>query len=130
MKRFLLGFLIGILFVGLVGVLLVFAAIRLRSGGRVPTVAANSALVLHLEGDVPEQAPFDVAVPYFQDQPPLTIADTWRLLQQAAAASRIKSLLLEPQGLSVGWAKLEDLRAEILASKKSGKPVYAYLRGA
>jgi protease-4 len=130
MKRFLLGFVIGILFVGLLGVLLVFAAVRLGSGGRAPTVAANSALVLHLEGDVPEQAPVDVAVPYFQDQPPLTIADTWRLLQQAAADSRIKALVLEPQGLSTGWAKLEELRAQILAFKKSGKPVYAYLRGA
>jgi protease IV len=131
MKRFLLGFLIGILFVGLVGVLLVFAAIRLgSSGGRPPTVAANSALVLHLEGDVPEQAGYDVTIPYLQDQPPLTIADTWRLLQKAAADSRIKALVLEPEGLTTGWAKLEELRAQIVAFKKSGKPVYAYLRGA
>jgi len=130
MKRFLLGFVIGILFVGLVGVLLVLAAMRFGGGGRTPTVASNSALVLHLEGDVPEQAPFDVAVPYFQDEPPLTIADTWRLLQQAAADGRIKALVLEPRGLSVGWAKLEELRSEILTFKKSGKPVYAYLRGA
>jgi protease-4 len=130
MKRFLLGFVIGILFVGLVGVLLVLAAMRFGAAGRAPTVAANSALVLHLEGDVPEQAPFEVAVPYFQDQPPLTVADTWRLLQQAAADSRIKALVLEPKGLSVGWAKLEELRAQILDFKKSGKPVYAYLRGA
>src|SRR5580658_417081 len=113
MKKFLLGFVIGIVFVGLLGVIVVFAVIRL--GGRTPTVAANSALVLHLEGDVPEQAPVDVVVPYFQDQPPLTIADTWRLLQQAAADSRIKALVLEPEGLSVGWAKLEELHAQILA---------------
>jgi protease IV len=129
MKRFLLGFVIGIVFTGLLAVLLVFAAMRF-GGGRAPTVSSNSALVLHLEGDVPEQAPVDVVVPYLQDQPPLTIADTWRLLQQAAADSRIKSLVLEPQGLTTGWAKLEELRAQILAFKKSGKPVYAYLRGA
>jgi protease-4 len=129
MKRFLLGFVIGILFAGLLAVLLVAATIRF-GGDRTPTVAANSALVLHLEGDVPEQAPVDVAVPYFQDQPPLTIVETWRVLQQAAADTRIKALILEPQGLSTGWAKLEELRAEILAFKKSGKPVYAYLRGA
>jgi protease-4 len=51
-------------------------------------------------------------------------------LQQAAADSRIKALVLEPSGLSTGWAKLEELRAQILTFKKSGKPVYAYLRGA
>ena len=30
----------------------------------------------------------------------------------------------------MGWAKLEELRGSILAFKKTGKPVYAYLRGA
>jgi protease-4 len=129
MKRFLIGFVIGILFAGLLVVLLGFAAVRF-GGSRPPVVAANSALVLHLEGDVPEQAPMDVPLPYFQEQEPLTVADTWRLLQQAAADSRIKALVLEPQGLSTGWAKLEEIHAQILAFKKSGKPVYAYLRGA
>jgi protease-4 len=128
MRKFVLGFVIGILFVGMLGVLVVFAAMRF--GNRAPSVASNSTLVLHLEGDVPEQAPVDVPVPYFQDQAPLTVADTWRLLQEAANDSRIKSLVLEPEGLSTGWAKLEELRADILAFKKSGKPVYAYLRGA
>jgi protease-4 len=130
MKRFLLGFVIGIVFVGLLGVLLIFAAIRAGGGTRTHTVSANSALVLHLEGDLPEQAPVDVPIPYLQGEEPLTVADTWRLLQQAAADSRIKALVLEPEGLSTGWAKLEEIRAEIVAFKKSGKPVYAYLRGA
>jgi protease-4 len=128
MRRFLLGFVIGIVFVVLLGVLLVFAAVRF--GGRAPSVAANSALILHLEGDVPEQAPVDVTLPYIQEQPPMTVADTWRLLQQAAGDSRIKSLILEPHDLSIGWAKLEELRNQILTFKKSGKPVYAYLKGA
>ena len=30
----------------------------------------------------------------------------------------------------MGWAKLEELHADILNFKKSGKPVYAFLRGA
>jgi protease-4 len=42
----------------------------------------------------------------------------------------VKALILEPRGLDAGWAKLEELRAEILAFKASGKPVYAYLRNA
>ena len=52
------------------------------------------------------------------------------MLRNAAADSRIKALVLEPRGLSVGWAKLEEIRDDILTFKKSGKPVYAYLRGA
>jgi protease-4 len=133
MKNFFLGFVIGIVFVGLVGVLVVFAAVRLAGsyGAERPvTVSDNSALILNLEGTVPEQAPVDVAFPYFQQQPPLTVLDTWKLLHRAASDTRVKALVLEPRGLDAGWAKLEELRAEILSFKQSGKPVYAYLRNA
>ncbi len=87
-------------------------------------------MVLQLEGDLPEQSPVDYQIPFLQDEQPPTVAETWQLLRNAAADSRIKAMVLEPRGLSVGWAKLEELRADILAFKKSGKPVYAYLRGA
>jgi len=133
MKNFFLGFAIGIVFVGLVGVLLIFAAVRLAGsyGAERPVmVSDNSALILNLEGAVPEQAPVDVAIPYFQQQPPLTVLDTWKLLRRAAGDTKVKALILEPRGLDAGWAKLEELRAEILAFKQSGKPVYAYLRNA
>ena len=38
--------------------------------------------------------------------------------------------MLEPRDLTVGWAKLEELRDDVAAFKKSGKPVFVYLRGA
>ena len=133
MKKFLLGFVIGIVFTGLVLVILGFAAVRMAStlGGERPvSVPDTAALVLNLEGAVPEQAPVDVAIPYFQRQPPLTVLDTWKLLRRAAGDTRVKALVLEPRGLDAGWAKLEELRAEVVAFKQSGKPVYAYLRNA
>ena len=133
MKKFFLGFVIGIVFVGLVVVLLGFAAVRMAStfGGERPvTVSDNSALILNLEGAVPEQAPVDVAIPFLQQQTPLTVLDTWKLLRRAAGDTQVKALVLEPRGIDAGWAKLEELRAEILAFKQSGKPVYAYLRNA
>jgi protease-4 len=133
MKKFLLGFVIGIVFAGLVLVILGFAAVRVAStlgGERLVTVSDNTALVLNLQGAVPEQAPVDVAIPYLQQQPPLTVLDTWKLLRRAAGDTRVKALVLEPRGLDAGWAKLEELRAEIVAFKQSGKPVYAFLRNA
>jgi protease-4 len=114
-------------------VLVGFAMVRLAStyGGERPvSVSDNSALVLNLEGAVPEQAPVDVAIPFLQQQTPLTVLDTWKLLHRAAGDTRVKALVLEPRGLDAGWAKLEELRAEILAFKQSGKPVYAFLRNA
>ncbi len=131
MKKFLLGFVIGIVFAGLVAVILGFAALRVAAtlGGERPvSVADNTALVLNLQGEVPEQAPVEVALPIVQQQPSITVLDTWKMLHRAAGDTRIKALLLEPRGLDAGWAKLEELRSEILEFKKSGKPVYAYLR--
>ena len=129
MKKFLLGFLMGLIFVGLVFVVVIFAAIRL-GGTRRATVANNSALVLQLEGDLPEKAPVDIPIPFLDQQQPLSIVETWQLLRNAAADSRIKALVLEPRDVQVGWAKLEELRGDIVNFKKTGKPVYAYLRGA
>ncbi len=129
MKKFLFGFLIGLLFAGLAVVIVIAAAMRF-GGARKPTVEANSTLVLHLEGDLPEQSPVEFQIPFLTEQQPLTVAETWQALRDAAADSRIKAVMLEPRGLSVGWAKLEELRADLVNFKKSGKPVYAYLRGA
>ena len=133
MKKFLLGFVIGIVFAGLVAVILGFAALRIAAtlGGERPvSVADNTALVLNLQGEVPEQAPVEVALPIVQQAPPLTVLDTWKMLRRATSDTRVKALLVEPRGLDAGWAKLEELRSEILEFKKSGKPVYAYLRNA
>jgi len=128
-RKFLLGFVIGILFAGLAVVILGFALARL--GSRHPvSVANNSTLVLQLEDDVPERAPVEFPLPFLNQEQHLTVAETWQMLRNAAADSRIKALVLEPRGLSVGWAKLEEIRDDIVTFKKSGKPVYAYLRGA
>ena len=133
MKKFFLGFAIGIVFAGLVALILGFAAVRMAAslGGERPvTVADTSVLVLNLEGSVPEQAPVDIPIPFLQQNPPLTVLDTWKLLHRATGDTRVKALILEPRGLDAGWAKLEELRSEILAFKASGKPVYAFLRNA
>jgi len=128
-KRFFGGFFLGLLFAALALVILVVAAVRF-GGSRTPSVAANSTLVLHLEGDLPEQPPIDLPIPFLAERQAPSIVETWKLLRNAAADTRIKAIVLEPRDLGIGWAKLEELRADIVNFKKSGKPVYAYLRGA
>jgi protease-4 len=129
MKKFLLGFVIGLVFAGLVALIVGAAAMRFGTE-RPPVVADASTLVLHLEGELPEQPQVTLPIPFLEDQQPMTMIETWQLLRKAAVDSRIKALVLEPRDLSVGWAKLEEIRASVLAFRKSGKPVYAYLRGA
>jgi len=126
MKKFLLGMLVGLVLAGMSLVILVFALARL--GDRRPTVADGSTLVLRLEGPVPEQPPVEFLPPFWESQSPLTVRDTWEILQRAAEDKRIKALVLAPQGVDAGWARLQEIRDGILAFRKSGKPVIAWLR--
>jgi len=128
LKRLAIGFVIGILFTALIAAIAVFAAMRI--GERKVTIADGSTLVVHLEGDLPEQSPVDLPLPFLEQQQPMTMIEVWQLFRKAASDSRIKAIVLEPHGLGAGWAKLEELHDDIAAFRKSGKPVYAYLRGA
>jgi protease-4 len=128
MKRLAIGFVIGLLFAGLLVAMIGYAAIHY--GERKVSVANGSTLVLHLEGDLPEQPPVELPLNFLQEQQPPTVVEIWQLLRKAAADTRIKAVVLEPRGLDVGWAKLQELHDDLIAFKKSGKPVFAYLRGA
>jgi protease-4 len=107
-------------------VLVIFSLARLRD--RTPEVEANSVIYLRLNGDVPERVAVDYPIPFLKQNETLTVTDVWGLLRKAAVDSRIKAIIFEPQGVSLGWGKMQELRADIDQFKKSGKPVYAFLK--
>ena len=124
MAKFLIGLLTGVLLVFLTIGLLFLAMLRFRD--RPPDIADNSVLVLRLEDDVPEKTP--VEIPFLGGAQTLTVSDVWMTLRKAAADSRIKALVVLPEGLGGGWAKAEEFRADVEQFRKAGKPTYAYLR--
>jgi protease IV len=126
MAKFFLGLLTGIVLVLLTIGLLFFALLRFQ--GRPPEIADNSVLVLRLSGDIPEKPSVELPALFGDSNAGLTIANVWMSLRNAAADSRIKAVVVEPEGLSAGWAKLEELRSDIEQFRKSGKPVFAHLR--
>jgi len=129
MGKFLIGVVSGVVLTIVVIFLIFFAALRFRE--RPPQIADNSVLVMRLEGNIPEKPP--VEVPFFEasglgGRPALTVSSIWMMLRKAAADSHIKAVVLEPGDLDIGWAKMEEIRADLDAFRKSGKPLYAYLR--
>lgn len=127
MAKFLIGVLTGILLAGLLAVTLVFALIRASSERR-PEVSSGSTLMLRLEGEIPERPPVEFPIPFLERQNPPTVADVRDLLRKAAADARIEAVVFEPQGLRVGWGKLQELRSALAGFRKSGKPLVAYLK--
>jgi protease-4 len=126
MGKFLLGLLTGLFLVFLTVALVFFAAWRFRD--KPPEIADNSVLVLRIDGEIPEKPPVEMPAFLGGGHPGLTVTGFWMTLQKAAADSHIKAIVLEPEGLSAGWGKLEEMRADLDQFRKSGKPVYAYLR--
>lgn len=126
MLKFLLGVVVGAILVVVVGILILAGLASLRS--RPPAVAQDSTLVLHLTGDLPERPPVDLPFDGFGQRTELTVQQVWSELKRAAADSRIRAVVIEPQRLSIGWAKMQELHAELEEFRKSGKPLYAYLK--
>ena len=126
MKKFLTGLACGVVLALLCGVIVFFAAIRLSE--RKPSIAQGSTLVLALEGEVPEQAPMELPLPFLEGETTVTVEETWLALRRAAADPKISAVVLEPRDLEVGWGKIQEIHADLEAFRKSGKPLYAYLR--
>jgi protease-4 len=131
MLKFLIGVLTGIVF-AVVLVVIAFAAIALsvgKKGEKTVAVSENSVLVLGLEGDIPERPPVDYSgIPFLQSKVTVTVENIWSSLRKAAADPKIKAVLLEPEGPSTGWGKLQEIKADLDQFKKSGKPIYAFLK--
>lgn len=129
MAKFLLGVIVGVV-VAVLGLVIIGFAIGRLFSSKQPVISPNAVLVLALSGEVPESAPFDFSFSLGQNQATPTVRDVWTSLHAAASDNKIKALLIQPRNLSVGWARLQELRRELINFKKSGKPVYALLQGA
>ncbi len=127
MRKFLWGALAGILLAGIFALVLIGILVKVASNKK-PAVPSNSVLVLNLDGNLPEVAQVEVDVPLLQNQSEPTVRDMWTALHAAATDPHIKAIALKPRSLSLGWAKLEELREDLAQFKRSGKPVYAYLQ--
>lgn len=128
MRNFLLGALVGALFVFLLVPffgLLIWAASR---GGQ-PPVPAETALEINLRGDVPENAVMDWTdlLQLGGGGPPIDLYTLTEAIRFAATDEKVKALVLRGGGSQAGWAKAQETRWAIQEFKKSGKPVWAFL---
>jgi protease-4 len=86
----------------------------------------HSVLVLELEGDVEDEPPRDLLAQWNARGPALPTL--LLLLDMAAADERVDGVLLDVRTLSVGYARLQELRDALAKVRASGKTVVAYLQ--
>jgi protease-4 len=116
------GFIGLAVFVSMAGITFMYLAVS-----RGPAVPSSAALVLRPGGELQEIVPDDVVGQVFGRD-----VDTVRgfvdNLRKASRDSRITTVLLMPSGLQLPyWAKVQELRDAVVAFRKSGKRVVAFL---
>ncbi len=126
MGKFLLGLITGAVLIVIIIVVGFFAVASLKT--KPPTVADGSTLILHLTGDVPEKPAMEIPFPMFSGKTAITVENVWSMLRHAASDPRIKAVVFEPESAGVGWAKMQEIHSDIEEFRKSGKPIYAYLK--
>jgi protease IV len=118
----LLGIFGAIIIVAIIGIVLLWAALR---GGE-PTIRDNSVLTLRVAGSLPDYSPDDPFKKYFGG-PDQSLTGLVTQFKKAKVDNRIKAILLDVNMSGVGWGKAEEIRDAIADFRSSGKPVYAYL---
>ncbi len=93
--------------------------------GRGPQVAANSTLVLEINGDLLENEPAGVFDQLFEAPP--TVRSVVDSLRKAAVDSRVTSVVLRPTDNAALWGKVQEVRDAVVAFKRSKKPIVAFL---
>lgn len=112
----------GFLLLSVVGV-----GVLLALGSGTHRVADATVLKMKV-GELPEFVREAPLLDVFKDAP-VTVKEHLDNLEKAAKDDRVKGVLLELDGTTAGWAKVEELRAALLEFKKSGKWVVAYSEG-
>ena len=121
-----IGLVLTILFLAVLisasGIVLLFLMV-----GREPAVAANSVLVLRVEGDLAEGAAGSLFDSFMTTRRP-SLRSLLDNLRKAKVDRRVTSVIVTPINLnSAYWAKLQELRDGIADFRASGKKAYAYL---
>jgi protease-4 len=102
-------------------VLMFFAA------SRGPSVPSSATLVLRPGGDLPEVMPDDVVGQVF-GRDLNTVRGFVEALQKASRDDRVRAVLLMPSTLELPyWGKVQEMRDAVVAFRKSGKSVTAFL---
>ena len=95
----------------------------IAASGKKTVIPSGSTLLLNVPVSLHDY-PSGAETPF--GDPPVTFHDLRMSLRKAAKDKRIDRVVLQMGITDAGWAKMTELRQEIAAVRKAGKPVYAW----
>jgi protease IV len=91
-----------------------------------PTVTEGSYLLLDLSGAFQER-PAGAVFEHLMTQRPAALIDLLALINAAGDDPRVAGIVAKVRTLDTGWARTEEIRNALLAFRKKGKRLIAYL---
>jgi protease-4 len=110
----------------IIGVLILLFVLLVWAASKPARLMSNSVLVIDADGEINEQRQPD----FFSAFGGLTVPvlhDFVDGIDAARTDARVVGLVVRIAPLQTGWGKLEEIRAHLLAFRKSGKPSICYL---
>ena len=119
---------IGCIVVVLVFLILTIGVYRLFTAQK--SLPETFVLKIDVSGDIRETAESGFSFPFEPESRELSLQDIIFLLDRAGDDERVRSVLLDISGLRTGSAKIQQLQRAVEWTRKTGKPVHAFLRNA
>ncbi len=91
-------------------------------------IQKNSVLLVELNGPIEEQKPQGIFAQLFGSRVTV-LHDITDAIDTAKNDDKIAGLVVKITSPEMGWAKIQEVRAHILAFRKSNKPSVCYLHG-
>ncbi|HXZ13588.1 MAG TPA: signal peptide peptidase SppA [Candidatus Sulfotelmatobacter sp.] len=110
----------------IIGVMVLLIIGLIWAASKPARLARGSVLVLDAEGEINEQRPVEF-FDFLGEGPAPALHDYVDAIDAARTDARISGIVLRIAPLQTGWAKLEEIRAHLMAFRKSGKPSLCYL---
>jgi protease-4 len=101
-----------------------FVARRVLRG---TTIKPGSYLLLEIGGSYAEGPPQDL-IGSLLHRRERTLIDLLTTIREAQVDQRIKGVIIKVTSLSIGWAKIQDIRDALLEFRQSGKPLLSLLQ--
>lgn len=119
--------------VGCIVVVLLFLVLSIgvyRAFTAQKSLPGEFVLKIDVSGDIMEAPETGFSLPFEPQSQELSLQDIIFLLQRAADDKRVKSILLDINGVRTGSAKIQQIQRAIERTRESGKRVNAFLRNA
>jgi protease-4 len=90
-----------------------------------PSILSDSTLYMKVRAPFDEVDPLNLFSQFATNATP-TLRSTVDMIRKAKADSRVKTLVITPEGGAL-WGQLQEVRAALVDFRTSGKPVTAYM---